>query len=103
MYNEPNEESINNNETLGHLKNAVWSGDNPFLLCKSDVTHTATPFEDASHDMFMTLASMCYSPDMLKNSTRVSSSTGTLPNIRNTLNKKSTSHSGLRIAANSVE
>ena len=29
--------------------------------------------------------------------------TGTLPNIRNTLNKKSTSHSGPRIAANSVE
>ena len=29
--------------------------------------------------------------------------TGTLPNIRNTLNKKSTRHSGLRIAANSYE
>ena len=29
--------------------------------------------------------------------------TGTLPNIRNTLNKKSTRHSGPRIAANSYE
>jgi len=29
--------------------------------------------------------------------------TGTLPNIRNTLNKNSTRHSGPRIAANSVE
>ena len=33
----------------------------------------------------------------------INCSTGTLPNIRNTLNKKSTRHSGPIIAANSVE
>ena len=56
MYNEPIEETINNNQTLGHVKNAVWSGDKPFLLSKSNATCTATLFEDASYDMFMTVA-----------------------------------------------
>ena len=41
--------------------------------------------------------------DQLGACLHLTSPTGTLPNIRNTLNKKSTRHSGPRIAANSVE
>jgi hypothetical protein len=41
-----NEETINNNQTLGQVKNAVWSGDEPFWISRSDAT-----FADVSCDM----------------------------------------------------
>ena len=76
LYNEPIEETINNSQTLGHVKNAVWSGDKPFLLSKSNATYSATKFEDASYDTFMTVANMCYSTEELKKVVQgVSSST----------------------------
>jgi hypothetical protein len=61
---------------LGHVKNAVWSGDKPSLISKSNATYTATLFADVSCDLFMTVANMCYSPVKLKNVRQgVSSST----------------------------
>ena len=76
LNNEAIEESTNNNQTPGHVNNAVWSGDKPFFLSKSNATFTATLFENASYDIFMTVANMCYSSEELKNVVQgVSSST----------------------------
>jgi hypothetical protein len=66
LYNEPVEETINNNQTLGHVKHAVWSGDKPFMLSKSNAAYTRTLFEDSNNYMFMTVANMCYSPEETK-------------------------------------
>ena len=63
LCNEPIEETIKNSQTLGHVKNAVWSGDKPFLISKSNATYTTTLFEETSFNIFiMTVANMCYSP-----------------------------------------
>jgi len=66
LYNEPIEESINNNITLKHVKNAVWSSEKPMILSKTNSAKTGTLFEDATAGMFLTVANMTYSPEEMK-------------------------------------
>jgi hypothetical protein len=66
LYNEPVEEKLNNNITLNHVKNAVWSSGKPMILSKTDTTRTGTLFEEADAGMFMTVANMTYSPEEMK-------------------------------------
>lgn len=66
LYNEPVEETQNNNITLNHVKNAVWSSGKPMILSKTNTARTGTLFEDATAGMFMTVANMTYSPEEMK-------------------------------------
>jgi len=66
IYAEPVEETLNNNITLTHVKNAVWSSNKPMILSKTNSTKTGTLFEDANSAMFMTVANFTYSPEEMK-------------------------------------
>ena len=66
VYSEPIEESLNNNITLNHVKNAVWSSDKPMMLSKTNQNRTGTLFEDATAGMFLTVANWTYSPEEMK-------------------------------------
>lgn len=75
VYQEPVEESLNNNITLNYIKDAVWSQGKPMILSKINPTKTGTLFEDATSAMFMTVANMTYSPEEMKNIVQGISST----------------------------
>lgn len=66
IYAEPVEETLNNNITLTHVKNAVWSSGKPMILSKTNATKTGTLFEDVNAGMFCTIANFTYSPEEMK-------------------------------------